>query len=400
MKLGLFGGTFDPPHNGHVALCEAMARQLGLDRVVLMPTAQPPHKLKTELAPAADRLAMCRLLAADRPLFQVSDLELTRGGASFTADTLRALHEERPDAQWYLLTGADMFLTLRTWWRFDEIARLAVLCTMPRGDHSLSELRAYAAQLEAAGARCQVLDLPPVEGSSTDVRDRLRQGGDWDSLVPPEVARYIRAHGLYTALAPMARPTTDEQYLEILRRRLTPYRLEHSLNVAKEARRLARRYGADERQAYTAGLLHDILKDASPETQLQMAKDFGILLDAVEQDAPNLWHARIGAGFLEHILGVRDRDLLNAVRYHTTARAGMSLLEKIVYIADFTAEGRTYPDVDVMRRLSDLSLEDAMRYSLHYTIDDLQKKGRTVHPDTLAALHELEPTDRQEPTKG
>ncbi len=400
MKLALFGGTFDPPHNGHIALCEAAAGQLGLDRVVLMPTAQPPHKLKTEVAPAADRLHMCRLLAENRPLFTVSDMEILRGGASFTVDTLRALHEQQPDAEWYLLTGADMFLTLRTWWHFEDIAKLAVLCTVPRGDASTERLRAYARELEAAGALCRILDMPAVDISSTEVRGRLRQGSGWESLVPAEISEYIRAHGLYTGETPLERPATDEQYIEILRRRLTPYRFEHSLNVAKEAKRLARLYGADEQKAYTAGLLHDILKDTPPETQLQMADDFGILLDTVEQQAPNLWHARVGAGFLQHILGVRDSDILNGVRYHTTARAGMSLLEKILYIADFTAEGRTYPDVDVMRRLSNLSLEQAMIYSLHYLIHDLEKKGRAVHPNTLAALHELEPTAMQPPTKG
>ncbi len=400
MKFGLFGGTFDPPHNGHVALCEASAEQLGLEQVVLMPTSQPPHKLKTEVAPAADRLEMCRRLAASRPLFTVSDLELTRKGASFTADTLRELCAREPEAEWYLLTGADMFLTLRTWFHFEEIAQLAVLCAMPRREGDLAALRAYAEKLTADGARCRILDAPAVDISSTEVRRRLRQGGEWASLVPPEVADYIRSRGLYTGVSRMIHRDADAQYIEILRRRLSPYRFEHSLNVAKEARRLARRYGGDEKKAYTAGLLHDILKDTPPETQLQMAKDFGILLDSVEKDAPNLWHARVGAGFLQYILGVRDRDLLNAVRYHTTARAGMSLLEKILYIADFTAEGRTYPDVGEMRRLSDISLEDAMRYSLHYLIDDLQKKGRTVHPDTLAALHELEPTDTPTPAKG
>jgi predicted HD superfamily hydrolase involved in NAD metabolism len=102
-----------------------------------------------------------------------------------------------------------------------------------------------------------------------------------------------------------------------------------------------------------------------------------------------LWHAIAGAAFLEHILHIDDRDLLNAVRYHTTARAGMSLLEKVLYVADFISADRNYPDVDVMRRLAEESLEKAMRYALEYTVKDLEKKGQPVHPDTLAALQEM-----------
>ena len=181
----------------------------------------------------------------------------------------------------------------------------------------------------------------------------------------------------------------EPQFIEIIRRRESDHRFLHSLEVAKSAEYLARRYGGDPDKARVAGLLHDVMKDISPSEQLQIFKDFGILLDDVEKDAQKLWHARAGAAFIEHILHIDDRDLLNAVRYHTTGRAGMSLLEKIVFVADFISADRNYPDVDKMRALADVSLEDAMRYALRYTIDDLQRKGARVHPDTLAALQEL-----------
>ena len=113
------------------------------------------------------------------------------------------------------------------------------------------------------------------------------------------------------------------------------------------------------------------------------------MFDEVEQQAPKLWHARLAPVFLEHILGVTDPDILGAVRYHTTAKAGMTLLETIVFLADFTAVGRSYPDVEVMRRLVDSSLTEALRYSLTYTVNDLTAKGAAVHPDTAAALDEV-----------
>lgn len=384
-KIALFGGTFDPIHNGHIRLAAEFARRLKLDRVILMPTYVPPHKVKPEMAPASDRLEMCRLAVRGNPLFIVSDLEISRGGASFTADTLEALCGQYPDARWYLITGADMFLTMGTWWRFDDIAATAVLCAAPRDGVSMEELENYAARLEAEGAVCALENIPLTPLSSTDVRGKLRRHELVEGLIPPAVAAYIARRGLYTAAeaAPLDR---DEQFIEIIRGRLTPARFRHSLAVAEEAERLARKYGADPAKARTAGILHDILKDAGEDAQLQIFQDFAILLDNVERQAPKLWHARAGAVFIEKVLGVEDRDIVTAVRYHTTGRAGMSLLEKVLFIADFTSADRDYKDVDVMRRLADEDLSAAMRYALSYTIRDLVKKQAAIHPDTLLPI--------------
>lgn len=389
MRIALFGGTFDPIHCGHIELARAFARRLRLDKVLFMPTFVPPHKLKPNMAQAAHRLRMCELAVEPYPMLEVSDLEISRGGASFTADTLEALHGQYPEAQWYLITGADMFLTLATWWRFEDIASMAVLCAAPRDDKTLAQLQAYAAVLEQAGARCAVEDIPVMDVSSTEIRRRVRAGESLESLVPPAVAAYITRYALYTCGEEMESNTMEEQFLEILSKRLGQKRLAHSQAVAEEAQRLALRYGADATKARTAGLLHDILKDTDGETQLQMMRDFGILLDTVEQHAPKLWHARAGAAFLEQVLGITDRDILQAVRYHTTARAGMSLLEKVLYLADFTSADRDYPDVDVMRRLVDVSVEEAMRYALTYSIRELLEKQQAIHPDTFAAYNEV-----------
>jgi nicotinate-nucleotide adenylyltransferase len=180
----------------------------------------------------------------------------------------------------------------------------------------------------------------------------------------------------------------DEQFIEIIRGRLTPKRFAHSLAVADEATRLAGRFGADMKKAHTAGLLHDILKDTDGEGQLQILHNFGILLDNVEQHAPKLWHAHAGAVFIEKVLGVEDQDLISAVRYHTTARAGMSMLEKVLYLADFTSADRDYSDVEEMRRLVDVGVEQAMEFALTFSIKELVMKRQAVHPDTMNAYNE------------
>ncbi|MBQ5765010.1 MAG: bis(5'-nucleosyl)-tetraphosphatase (symmetrical) YqeK [Clostridia bacterium] len=178
-------------------------------------------------------------------------------------------------------------------------------------------------------------------------------------------------------------------YVTLLRGRLSEKRFYHSLAVAKEALRLAQKYGANTEKAFLAGLLHDICKDTPKNEQLQIFSEFGIILSALEESAFKLWHAMSGACYIQNILNIKDADIISAVRYHTTAKAGMSLLEKIIYLADFTSEDRDYEGADEMRKAVDVGLEHAMREALIFTIDDLKQKGMPVHEDTLNAYREI-----------
>ncbi len=179
-----------------------------------------------------------------------------------------------------------------------------------------------------------------------------------------------------------------EVFKQILKKRLTPKRYEHSLCVCEEAARLAKRYGGDVEKAALAGLLHDITKNATDEEHLQILREFGIMLTDVERQAKKLWHAISGAAYVEHILGVPDPEIVDAIRYHTTAKADMSLLAKILYLADFTSADRDYEDVDVIRAYVDESLEKAFLYALRYSITDLVNLDRAIHPDTIAAYNQ------------
>lgn len=179
-----------------------------------------------------------------------------------------------------------------------------------------------------------------------------------------------------------------EKYKSVLKERLTPKRYNHSLCVADEALRLAEKYGCNEEKAYLAGLLHDITKNATKEEHLNIFNNFGIILNDVEKNAEKLWHAISGAAYIEHILKISDIEIITAVRYHTTAREGMSLLEKVLYLADFTSADRDYDDVDIMRQKVDISIEAAMDYALSYTIEDLLKMKKALHLDTIKAYNE------------
>ena len=187
----------------------------------------------------------------------------------------------------------------------------------------------------------------------------------------------------------MAENKTDYESLKaILQKRLNEKRYYHSLCVADEAKRLAEKYGGNPDKAYLSGLLHDITKNAPDEEHLQIFKEFGIILNDIEKNAKKLWHAMSGAEYVKNILGINDPEIIDAIRYHTTAKADMSLLAEILYLADFTSKDRDYEDVDVIRAYVDESLCKAFVYALQYSITDLVNQGRAIHPDTVEAYNQ------------
>lgn len=181
----------------------------------------------------------------------------------------------------------------------------------------------------------------------------------------------------------------NSEFFDEIKKRLSQRRFYHSLNVAYEAAHLAEYYGADPEKAFTAGLLHDIMKETDDKEQLKIISDNGIILTKTEQNSKKTWHQLSGAIFIEKYLGVQDKDIISAVRYHTTARANMSLLEKVLYIADYISADRDYPDVGVMREKAYKRLEEAMLYGLQFTIIEMIKKGLPVHADSLSAYNDI-----------
>lgn len=386
-KLGMYGGTFDPIHTGHLALCETMRIKLGLDEVMIVPTGTPPHK-EAKGTSGEDRMEMCRIAIKDSGIkARVSDIEVRREGKSYSLLTVKELLEEDPEREIYLIMGADMFMSLETWYHFDELAQLATFCAVCRGETSDEELEEYAGKLRAMGCRCILEKMNPIDISSTEIREKVARSEKIEGLTSPGVEEYIKKKGLYKKKKHEMDAKKREEYKRVLRDRLSGKRYKHCLNVAKEAVRLAKKYGEDEALAEEAGLLHDVTKEAQEDEHKKLIAKRETMTE-LEDMTSKLWHAMSGAAYAQFKLGVENEDVLNAIRYHTTGRRGMSKLEKIIFIADFTSADRDYKDVDVMRKKADESLEAALCYSLDYTIHDLLKKGRTVHPDTLDAYDE------------
>ena len=179
------------------------------------------------------------------------------------------------------------------------------------------------------------------------------------------------------------------EYEAVLKERLTPKRFAHSLNVMERAVELANIHGADPQKAELAGLIHDIEKNTPIKILLQTLEKSDILLSSVDLASPPIWHAPCGFLYARDALGIRDEDVLNAIRYHTTGRAGMSKLEKVVYLADLTSADRDFSDIRKVRKLSEQNLDAALLYSLQFILGDLVAQGQPLQQDSLACYNQL-----------
>ena len=198
MRVGIYGGTFSPIHNGHIAAAKAFMEQMWLDILYVIPTGVTPHKDMKGNATAADRLEMCRLAFADMDGVIVSDLEMKREGKSYTVDTLRELYD--PDGRLFLLMGTDMLMTLDQWREPDEIFRLCYPVYVRRetdGELDAPIVEKIKSYQDKYGKVVRRIVTPAIELSSTDVRAAVAEGFPIEGAVPPAVAAYIREHGLY-----------------------------------------------------------------------------------------------------------------------------------------------------------------------------------------------------------
>ncbi|MBE6908413.1 MAG: nicotinate (nicotinamide) nucleotide adenylyltransferase [Ruminococcaceae bacterium] len=396
MKLGIYGGSYNPPHLGHLHAAVAAAKYLELDRLLLIPAGIPPHKQLSEGAPEAEqRAAMTGYMAEQAALLagipvEVSRMEIEREGKSYTADTLRALREQYPDAELWLLMGTDMFLTFQAWYQPETILSLASLCAFGRSENDTEEL--FATQREYLGkrfpnARIVTMALPDlVEISSTELRAALPAGKGGKYLTPQVYGYILREHLYGTALD--LRHLTPDQLRPVALSYLKAKRVRHVLGVEEEAIRLAERYGADVQKARVAALLHDCTKKLGLAEHLALAERYGIELDEEERAEDKLLHSKTGAALARAVFGVDD-EIYSAIFWHTTGRANMTLLEKVIYLADYIEPNRNFDGVDALRAATYESLNKGMALGLRMTIEDLNRRGKQIHRNTREAYEFL-----------
>lgn len=178
-----------------------------------------------------------------------------------------------------------------------------------------------------------------------------------------------------------------KEYTTVIRERLSDYRFYHSLCVAESAKELARRYGADEEKAEVAGILHDVMKESTKKEQLEIIEKACMTITELEKSRKKFYHQISGSAYAKVVLGIEDKEILDAIRYHTTGRANMTLMDEIIYLADFISADRDYEDVDIMRQKVDEGKAEGLLYSTRYTIKSVIKKGKILHPETVNAYN-------------
>ena len=396
MKIGIYGGSFNPPHLGHMTAAIAASVCLKLDKLLLIPAGIPPHKVLSEGTPSeGHRLAMTRLMGEQVALetgieVEVSDMEMLREGKSYTADTVRELHEAYPGDELWLFMGTDMFLTFQAWHQPEEIVKYAGICAFGRTETDTEELFAVQRDYLAAtfpGARITTMVLPNVvEISSTALRRAIPAGRGGRYLAPAVLGYILREH-LYGTNLNLRRLKLQE-LRPVALSYLKAKRIAHVLGTEETAVKLAEKYGADVDKARVAALLHDCTKRLTMEEQLALCEKYGIALDELEQRTLKLLHAKTGAALAREVFGADD-EICNAILWHTTGKPDMTRLEKVIYLADFIEPNRSFPGVETLRRTVWQDLDQGLLMGLSMTIEEMEEMGNPVHHNTIEARDDL-----------
>ena len=380
MKIAIYGGSFNPPHCGHVEAAAAVRDHLKPDKMLIIPASIPPHKeLCLDSPEPQERLLLTQLAFSELEGAEVSDIEILREGKSYSADTLEQLMQLYPGAEFCFAMGTDMFLSFEQWYRFRFLLDNMTLAVFCRSNGEDSDIIAHAEYLRKEyGAKCVFVPHEPRPMSSTDIRDMLRRRMGV-SCLPEKVYERIIENGDYGAKPELYWLRAKAHAM------LKPSRVAHVIGCEAEAVKLAHRWGEDPENAAEAGILHDITKKLVLSDQLILCRKYGIINDTAEEQNFKLLHAKTGAAVARELFGISD-EVYNAIRWHTTGKPDMTLLEKIIYMADYIEPNRDFPGVDDLRMLAYEDLDKAMALGLEMSLEDIRNSGQEPYKDTVEAF--------------
>ena len=407
-KLGLMGGTFDPIHIGHLRIAEEVREALCLDAVLFIPTGNPVFKRDQEVTDASVRLAQVRAAVSDNPRFDVSSIEVDRGGDTYTVDTLRQLRDHYPEnVEFYFIVGSDSAATVGKWRDCAEMARLAHLAVAvgrpgAAGFDELRETIASAAPFEAHFVRVSSLEV-----SSSDIRQRVSEGKSVRYLLPAAIADDPSFQPPCAAVdgpvgARSARPSAaedgqsddaltraffDERKKE-LKHRVSSKRFKHSLGVSDTCVQLAKEYGVDVNKARLAGLLHDWDKGYDDDQARARVRELGMegeIDPFIVEKMPGVLHGITAARALGREFPQIPADVLQAISRHTTAAFDMTPLDMVLYIADAIEPNRQFGRIDDLRaRVGEATLDELYFETYEYWVFLLFERRKPLHPDTIS----------------
>lgn len=387
-RIGIYGGTFNPPHIGHIRAAGYAVDSLQLTKLLMIPSCISPHKTLPEDSPSPEqRTQMLRLSVGNNKKIEISDLELRRGSVSYTYETVAEVRKLYPNAEILLFMGTDMFLSFDSWKNPDLILQNAALAVFYRGDpNEIPKIQEKKAFFEEKGATVYLVENPVTEISSTDLRRMLV----FDCARPflsPGILEYIQANGLYGA-GKSYQNLPIEELEAVVTALLKPSRVAHVLGCRQTAKELAQIHGADPTDAQRAALLHDITKALDGDHQLTLCREYGINLDDFSANNPKTLHALTGSLVAKRIFG-ENEAVVAAIRSHTTGKADMNTLQKIIYVADYMEPNRDFPGVEQLRQLAYTDLDGALKLGLTMTLQLLMEQGRDISPESRQALEFL-----------
>lgn len=373
MKIAIFGGSFNPVHEEHIRMARCAVEELSLDALFVMLAHTPPHKKGKALAPDEERLEMCRLAFEGEDKIVVSDYEIKKGGTSYTYLTCRHFRSLYPSAEIFWLVGTDMLRDFSSWKNPEEILSMVTLCVCGRAEQLGWVQEENEKFYRLFGKKFWTISYMGKDVSSTEIRVLIGAGMDVTDFLPVNIANYIQRKGLYGV------PFVKEALaLETEKRRA------HSVRVALTAVERAKGLKIPEDKALCATLFHDCaknLEENSPYLEgFKAPKTWG-------EVPTQVMHQFQGAFVAEKHFCVTDEDVLNAIRFHTSARPNMSELEKLVFLADMVEEERRYEGVERIRELfwKGDNLDECLALALKETLLFLEKKGGEVYPLTRLA---------------
>lgn len=369
MRIGIFGGSFDPIHNEHISLAKQAITDLGLDKLFIIPAANPPHKPWRVLTSDEHRLELCHLAFDGEEKIEVSDYEIAAGGTSYTYLTLRHFRELYPEAEFYLLVGTDMLRNFPLWKYPEEILENCTLAVCARAEEAGWATREQTEFFNRFGRNFVVLSYEGKDVSSTKIRVLAGAGLEITHYTDENCAAYIEENGLYKVKG-------GAKALSLQK----PNRQAHTLRVALLAAERATGLPISEKKAVQACLLHDCAKNLRLDDPL--LKGFV----APEDCPPAVVHQYAGEYVARTALGVDDEEVLSAVACHTSGKENMSLLDKLVFLSDLVEEERSYSGVENLRRLFWEDIDKCLLQALEDTVEYLERSGQPVYERTIAAL--------------
>lgn len=370
-KIAIFGGSFNPVHKEHINIVKAAIDELSLDKAIIVPSCITPNKAGRLCISDRDRLEMCRQAFSGIDRTEVSDFELRRGGISYSYITCRAFKELYPDDEIYFIVGADMLKNF-PYWKYPEkildCVKLAV-CARENAVELEKEVEEFKARF---GYEVAVFGYVGAKISSTRIRTLAALGGNYADYLDKKTAEYIKERSLYF----MPELSGVAKYLK-------PERWYHTLRVAVMAAENCSRIAVSEKTAITAAALHDCakyLKEDSPEL---------VGFTCPEKVPAPVVHQYAGAYVAEHIFGISDKLILDAIRYHSSGRENMTDLDKLLYLCDMLEEGRNFNGVEKLRAIFARSIDDCFYAALEHQLKYLNSTGEEIYPLTKRAFDYL-----------